>query len=203
MFFRTRIIKGRPYLYSEERYREGGKVRCRSRVVRGAYSKIPAEARKAADERYREVLRENIYRYGTSRSGARYAREEAAREAYHHFLDRANSGGPLTLDEARAEAYTRIFDRPTSAFESRASKYASSKPSPEYRARTRFENVKEAVRAENARMNKADKYPPKDTPTDEENAQQAERADAARDAADNASAEYSAEGAEGNEAQPG
>lgn len=39
-FYRTRIIKGRPYLYEETRWREGGKVRSRSRIVRPGKSGV-------------------------------------------------------------------------------------------------------------------------------------------------------------------
>jgi hypothetical protein len=38
MFIRTRIINGRPYVYREERWRENGKVKSRSRIFKGRLS---------------------------------------------------------------------------------------------------------------------------------------------------------------------
>ena len=202
MFFRVRTIKGKQYLYAEERWRENGKVKSRSRVVRGLSSKVPAEARKAADERYREVLRENVYLYGKGRPGERYAREAEARAAYHRYLDRANKGGPLTLDEAREEAYARIFDRPTPPFDTRHTKYAFTHASGSARAKKEYDNLRETIRAEDAKLDKAASYPAKGTPTDEEEAQRADRAAAARDAADRAAHEYETEANKEAEAEP-
>jgi hypothetical protein len=82
-FFRWRTIKGRKYLYREERWREDGKVRSRSTLVRPEAQ----SARKVAREKFHDTLRDNVYRYGKSKSGERYAREAKAREQYHRFLD--------------------------------------------------------------------------------------------------------------------
>ena len=83
-FYRWRTIKGKTYLYREERWRERGKVRSRSTLVKGEKRDLE---RKLANERYRDVLRENVYRYGKSHPGERYLREAQARADYHAFLN--------------------------------------------------------------------------------------------------------------------
>lgn len=85
-FYRWRNINGRSYLYYEERYREHGKVKSRSKLISSKRDKEDQD-RKNAVERYRDVLRENVYRYGKNHPGERYRKEAEARAAYHRYLD--------------------------------------------------------------------------------------------------------------------
>jgi hypothetical protein len=61
----------------------------RKRIVEWL-GRVDGGGRKAADEKYRAVLRENVYLYGKGRPGERYAREAAARE---EFRDIGNDTG--------------------------------------------------------------------------------------------------------------
>jgi hypothetical protein len=105
VFIRSRIIKGRAYTYREELWREDGKVRSRSTIIKTSRSTNPQLERKATDERYRETLRQNVYEHGRSRPGERYLSEAKAREEYHRQLDAARRGETQT--EITPEQYHR------------------------------------------------------------------------------------------------
>jgi hypothetical protein len=82
---------------------------------------------------------ENVYLYGQSKPGERYASEAAAREAYHRHLEavsRGESGLPLSeqkLHEQETQAHWQSLEQ-SSPFNARAGQYAASHPSPTYRA---------------------------------------------------------------------
>jgi hypothetical protein len=95
-FVRVRNISGKPYSYLETRYRENGRVKSKSQYLgplgggksngpvsgsggpRGGPAPAWEDMRKAADELYRNVLRENVELFGTSRSGARGSHRSGA-----------------------------------------------------------------------------------------------------------------------------
>lgn len=165
-FFRTRTIAGRPYTYFEERWRENGKVRSRSTIVRGGSHKVALET-------YRDAIRQNAYTFGRSRSAARYQSEAQAREAYLRELDAAKYlASPQHAEEERQQAAK------DSAFESRARGYAVGHSSPEYRAKEEYMANREAVRAEDERLNASEaSYPSKGSPTDADEALNAQWSD--------------------------
>jgi hypothetical protein len=69
---------GRWYEYKQRSYREPGRKSPRTETVYVG----PVDGgvrRKLADEEYRAVLRENVYKYDRSRPGDRYASEALAR----------------------------------------------------------------------------------------------------------------------------
>lgn len=103
MFLRIRIINGRQYLYAEERWREDGKVRSRSRCLGPVGGRA---ANWAAREQYHDVLRQNVYRFGKSRPGERYAIEARARAQYERMI----SGAPPEPPAKRGEGLTALFD---------------------------------------------------------------------------------------------
>jgi hypothetical protein len=199
-FYRWRTIKGHRYFYREERWRENGKMRSKSKIVKTGRSTNPSAERKAADERYREVLRQNVYEFGRSRPGERYLKEALAREEYHRYLDAARRGEVVTVltpeqyrSEEVASFWSRVDARPTSNFESRNRMYEVSHPSPASRAHSEYLNVRDAVRAEDARLDQDEakaSYPPKGAPTDEEEAMHAQWSDNQAAQRDEDSAEY-------------
>ena len=186
-FFRWRTNQhGRHYLYYEERYRQDGKVKSRSVLIRGSGSKNP---RKDAMERYRDVLRENVMLFGRSRPGERYQRTADARDAYQRFLDTEKLPDPPP-------------DRPMSKFEVREMMYKVGHPTPASRVATEFLAREQAARDEPAPKETAS-YPSRSTPTDEEEAmhaqwsanQAAERDEIAAEYAEHANAEAESESA--------
>jgi hypothetical protein len=76
------------YAAIEESYRN---AKPRKRIVEWLGG-VDGRGRKSADEKYRAVLRENVYLYGKSRPVERYAREAAAREEYLRTLNGAGAG---------------------------------------------------------------------------------------------------------------
>lgn len=95
MFLRIRIINGRQYLYAEERWREDGKVRSRSRCL----GPVGGRATNwAAREQYHDVLRQNVHRFGTHRPGERYAIEARARAQYERMISGSPSERPAKPD---------------------------------------------------------------------------------------------------------
>jgi hypothetical protein len=191
-FIRTRIIKGKPYTYLEERWRDNnGKVRSRSTLLN-----TKTTGRQDAMERYRQVLRDNVYLYGKSRPGDRYAAVSQAREQYQRFLDFEKTGAPTT----RAEAIMRLASGDPYSVDSRERAYQAGHATPQARAKEAYTKLHDTIRAENAaESNQPDQAPACIGPTDEQEAQHQDRVDGARDANDRAYAEY-AESAPGADA---
>ena len=106
-FYRWRTVGKNRYLYLEERWRENGKVKSRSTLIKGDRESLE---RKLANERYRDVLRENVYRYGKSHTGERYRREAEARQAYHRYLDGEKRGSFKKDMEEMIERGTQRFE---------------------------------------------------------------------------------------------
>jgi hypothetical protein len=191
-FIRTRIIKGKPYTYLEERWRENGKVRSRSTII----SSKASTPRQDAMERYRQVLRDNVYLYGKSKPADRYAAVSQARDEYQRFLTFEKSGKALTRQEATA----RLAGGDPYSVDARERSYRAGHATPDHRALSRYTEVRDAVRAEDAKLsNTPDQAPARVGPTDEQEAQHQDRVDGARDANDRAYAEY-AESAPGEDA---
>lgn len=169
---------GKRYASLEERYRENGKVKSRVLAslgpVDGSSAGRQAAYRKAADELYREVLRENVYRYGTSRPGERYQREAHAREAFQRYMDSEKAGNPEL-----PRSWQEKMEQQDASFECRSRMYAALHPngSATARAQSRYDNLRAAIHAEDAKLSaQADKaYSPKGTPTPEEEAEHADR----------------------------
>jgi hypothetical protein len=192
-FIRTRIIKGKPYTYLEERWRENGKVRSRSTII----SSKASTPRQDAMERYRQVLRDNVYLYGKGRSGDRYAAVAQAREEYQRFLTAEKQG---KAPDWKGHA-SRLATGDPYSVDSRERMYRTGHATPEHRALNRYAELRDTVRAEDAaKGNRPDQAPARVGPTEEQEAQHQERVDAARDAADRAADEY-AESAPGEDAQ--
>jgi hypothetical protein len=161
-FVRMKTISGKPYAYLETRYRENGKVKSKSQYLgpwgggrstgplpvggggpRGGPFPAQEDMRKAADEMYRNVLRENVELFGNSRSGARAARTAAARDAYQRYLQTEQAGKPtLPLNaspflvpdrrylsgkrRSAATTFARCWSRPRAS--SAAAKHSRSHP---------------------------------------------------------------------------
>ena len=190
-FVRTRIINGRPYTYLEERWRENGKVRSRSTIISSKTT-----PRTAALERYRDVLRENVYIYGKGRSGDRYAAVSQAREEYQRFLTAEKNGKAL---DWKGHVQRLATGDPYSV-NSRERVYRAGHATPEHRALNRYAELRDTVRAENAvERNEPEQAPAHVVAAEEREAQYQDRVDAARDASDKAYAEY-AESAPGEDA---
>jgi len=86
-FIRYQKKQSGVYASYEERYREGGKGKSRYRSLGRVDGITPSQVtRKAADELYRQVLRDNVYTYGKSKPGERYAAADKARQAYQEYL---------------------------------------------------------------------------------------------------------------------
>lgn len=166
-FFRDRTIHGRRYTYYEERWRENGKVKSRSTIVKTVRS-VPVNAetdRKAAVERYRDTLRQNVFIYGKSKPGERYEAEALAREAYQRHLDA----------EQRGEAFVQLSQE--EHFNDVRSQFVhlgkASQADPSSRAEAAFMSLRDAVHAEDRQLDKESVkagYPAKGSPTEEEEA---------------------------------
>lgn len=143
----TKTIKGRQYRYEQTSYREGGKVKTKS-VYLGPVS---GTTRKAADEKYRQVLRDSVFLYGTSRPAERYAREARAREQYHYDL-----GFKVTPEErlrqVTSDFWFGIDSKRETNFEKRHREYTLIHPSTASRVAERFSKLREEIQKEEARI---------------------------------------------------
>jgi hypothetical protein len=119
--------------------------------------------RKAADEKFRQVLRDNAYQYGKSRPGERRAKEAQAREQYHRDMGFKNAVGqevPLSPEERYgqfvSDSWLKIDSKQVSPFEMRHREYKVTHGSGNYRASEYFGNLRDRVRAEDARQTAQD-----------------------------------------------
>jgi hypothetical protein len=189
-FFRDRVINGRTYRYYEERWREDGKVRSRSTIVKsvGAGPGHNWQAsRKDATERYRDTLRENVFLYGRSYPGERYEAEARAREAYQEALSA----------EQRGEVYVqRSPEEHLQDVRAQFEHLGRAAPSASARAEGRYMANRAAVKVEDDRLDKEKaeakaSYPPKGTPTEEEEAKHADATQTRDDYVSERAAEWS------------
>jgi hypothetical protein len=154
----------------------------------------------ALDELYWDVLRENRELFGKSPTGARYASEAQARDAYLRYLDSEQRGSPelpLTPQEQH-EKNIRDYDKgpsPPSPFEARSRDYQASHGSPAARAKDEYMANRATVKAEDDRFDKAEakaSFPAKGSPTDEEEAMHAQWSSNQAAERDEMAAEYEA-----------
>jgi hypothetical protein len=149
-------IKGRRYWYEQTPYRVGDKIKNKM-VYLGPVD--GSARRKAADEKFRQVLRDNVAEYGTSRPGARYAKEAEARAQYHLDMGFKNAVGqevPLSPEERYSQYVSdfwfKIDSNQASPFEMRHREYNVSHGSVNYRATEYFQGLRDRVQAENDRQ---------------------------------------------------
>jgi hypothetical protein len=109
---------------------------------------VGGNTRKAADEKYRDVLRNNVYVYGKSRAGGRYAAEARAREEYHRSQFKS-ADAPLTQEEHHRqqvkEFWLKVDATPSSNFEVRNRHYTVSHGSASHRAQEHLAGLREAA----------------------------------------------------------
>lgn len=171
-------INGRRYWYEQTPDYRGGK---RTPITKYIGPVDGPARKKAADEKFRQVLRDNAYQYGRSRPGERRAKEAAAREQYHRDMGFKNAVGqevPLSPEERYSQYVSdfwfKIDSKQTSAFDMRHREYTVSHSSAKYRMGERFNNVRDQVRAEDARQTAQDapgrtqEAPAKDFTVDDE-----------------------------------
>jgi hypothetical protein len=171
-------IKGRRYAYEQTPYRVGDKIK--NKMVYLGPVDGPAR-KKAADEKFRQVLRDNVAEYGKSRPGARYAKEAQAREQYHRDMGFKQTGEkepPLTQEERYSQFvsdfWLKIDSKQVSPFEMRHREYTVTHASAQYRMGERFNNVRDEVHREDARQTaqdapgRAQEAPAKDFTVDDE-----------------------------------
>lgn len=191
-FVRVRNINGRPYTYLETRYRENGKVKSRSEYLgphgggrssgpvggggRGGPTPGAEDMRKAADELYRNVLRENVELFGKSHPGARAARTAAARDAYQRYLQTEQAGKPTLplTEQERHEQNVQAFGGKERAppADLREALNNIGRPSPEAKAEAEYMANRATVQAEDAKLDAEamETAFDKGSPTDDEEA---------------------------------
>src|SRR5205085_9767611 len=151
-----KTVKGRQYRYLQRSVRVPGR---RTPKTESVYlGPVGGNPRKAADEKYREVLRDNMHRFGTTRPGARYASEARAREQYHRDMGfKGTEGpGPQTPSERQQQGFQefwlKVDTNKRSSFETRHAAYNLSHPSATYRVAAEFQRVRDEVRQQDARI---------------------------------------------------
>jgi hypothetical protein len=152
---------GKTYVYPE--LRESRRVPGKKNPVSVTLGRIGGSTRKAADERYREVLRENVYTFGNSRPGERYRYEAWAREQYHKHIDAEQTPEVPHPEQEPRDAMNRARDatfdfytaqeryRVRHAADIRERDYKSTHASPKTRAEQEQASRKQAAEDELAR----------------------------------------------------
>jgi hypothetical protein len=149
-----KTIKGRRYWYEQTPDYRGGK---RTPITRYIGPVDGAARKKAADEKYREVLRDNVYKYGSSRPGARYADEARARAQYARDMGWTKPDEPHSTHEEQyrqfvSDFWFKIDSNQASDFEKRHREYDLTHRSPQSRAKEHFHNLRSEIQKEDARI---------------------------------------------------